>query len=84
MRHIHPHLSNPSQQGTQSLAPVKTTFPVCVQQTQAYATDNIQTINTFDGNLIRKKNRQLCRNRDPQCSKNENLITNNSSFAGGD
>lgn len=57
MQHIHLHLSNASQQGTQGLAPVEKNIPctVCATNTSvAYATDNFETINTFDGNLIRK------------------------------
>lgn len=65
MQHIHLHLSNASQQGIQGLAPVKTASPVCATNTSVAATDNFETINTFDANLIHKINRQLCLGREP-------------------
>ena len=70
MQHIHLHLSNASQQGTRRVAPVKTTPPVCANMSTAYATDNYETINAFDGNLIRKiiDNYAWAGNLSAQCS----------------
>lgn len=57
MQHIHLHLSNASQQGARGPRSSQNNIPctVCATNTRvAYATDNTETINTFDGNLARK------------------------------